>query len=187
MGRRTPPGPAPPHPAQPEKSVTPANHVALGFRAHSGWAAAVALAGSPRSPEVIDRRRIELVEPGAPGGVQPYHAARNLDSRKAEQFIAGVIEAADRAALRAIDALTEELSSKRKKVVSCGIVLASGRALPSLDATLKSHALVHTAEGSCIAAPLPMPRSVAVGKLSASRNASSANSPQSNFAFLPKN
>ena len=127
--------------------MIPASHVALGFRAHSGWAAVVALAGPPRSPEVIDRRRIELVERGAPGGVQPYHAARNLDSRKAEQFIAGVIEAADRAALRAIDALTEKLSSKNKKIVSCGIVLASGRVLPSLDATLKSHALVHTAEG----------------------------------------
>ena len=50
--------------------------VALGFRAHSGWAALVAVAGSPRpacppiEPLVIDRRRIELARAGVP--VQPY-------------------------------------------------------------------------------------------------------------------
>jgi hypothetical protein len=127
--------------------VTTASHVTLGFRVHSGWAAVVALLDSPPLPEVIKRWRIELVEPSAPGGVQPYHAARNLDSRDAEKFIARVLEAADRAALKAIDALNEDLGGQGKRVVACGIVLASGRALPSLDATLKSHALVHTAEG----------------------------------------
>jgi len=127
--------------------VTTASHVTLGFRVHSGWAAVVALLDSPPLPEVIKRWRIELVEPSAPGGVQPYHAARNLDSRDAEKFIARVLEAVDRAALKAIDALNEDLGGQGKRVVACGIVLASGRALPSLDATLKSHALVHTAEG----------------------------------------
>ncbi|HEV2616413.1 MAG TPA: hypothetical protein VGU63_07370 [Candidatus Acidoferrales bacterium] len=127
--------------------MTTANHVALGFRVHSGWAAVVALLDSPRLPEVIKRCRIELVEPGAPGGVQPYHAARNLDSRDAEQFIARVLEAADRAALKSIDALNEDLRGQGGKVIACGVVLASGRALPSLDVTMKSHALVHTAEG----------------------------------------
>ncbi|MGH9728330.1 MAG: hypothetical protein ACRD33_02715 [Candidatus Acidiferrales bacterium] len=79
--------------------------------------------------------------------MQPYHAARNLAPREAEHFIARVIEAADRAAIKSIDALNEDLRSQGKKVVACGIVLASGRALPALDATLKSHALVHAAEG----------------------------------------
>jgi len=39
------------------RSRTPA---ALGFRAHSGWAAAVAVAGTPRAPEILERRRIEI-------------------------------------------------------------------------------------------------------------------------------
>ena len=81
-----------------------ANSAALGFRAHSGWAAAVALGGSPRSPEVIDRRRIELIEPGSPGGVQPYHVARTMDLPRAEEFIKGVIAAIDRSALLAVRA-----------------------------------------------------------------------------------
>jgi len=107
----------------------------------------VALGGSPRSPEVIDRRRIALIEPGSPGGVQPYHVARTMDLPKAEEFIQGVIVAIDRTALLAVRDFAEAINVKGHSVVSCGIVLASGRALPSLEATLRSHAMVHTAEG----------------------------------------
>jgi hypothetical protein len=127
--------------------VKNANNVALGFRAHSGWAAAVALGGSSRSPEVIDRRRISLIEPGSPGGVQPYHVARTMDLPKAEEFIKGVIAAIDRSASLAVRSLAEAINGKDHSVAGCGIVLASGRALPSLEATLRSHAMVHTAEG----------------------------------------
>jgi hypothetical protein len=127
--------------------VKNANSAALGFRAHSGWAAAVALGGSPRSPEVIDRRRISLIEPGSPGGIQPYHVARTMDLPKAEEFIAAVIAAIDRSALLAVRAVAEPISSKGHAITCCGIVLASGRPLPSLEATLRSHAMVHTAEG----------------------------------------
>jgi hypothetical protein len=126
--------------------VKNANNAALGFRAHSGWAAAVALGGSPRSPEVIDRRRITLVEPGSPSGVQPYHAARTMDLPKATEFIAAVIVAIDRRALVAVRDLAEVISNNQQ-VTCCGIVLASGRAVPSLEATMRSHAMVHTAEG----------------------------------------
>jgi hypothetical protein len=122
------------------------NSAALGFRAHSGWAAAVALGGSPRSPEVIDRRRISLIEPGSPGGVQPYHVARSMNLPKAEEFIKDVIVAIDRRALVAVRDFAEAIGNNQQ-VTCCGIVLASGRALPSLEATLRSHAMVHTAEG----------------------------------------
>jgi hypothetical protein len=126
--------------------VKNANNAALGFRAHSGWAAAVALGGSPRSPQVIDRRRISLIEPGSPGGVQPYHVARTMNLPKAEEFIKDVIVAIDRRALVAVRDFAEAIGNNQQ-VTCCGIVLASGRALPSLEATLRSHAMVHTAEG----------------------------------------
>jgi hypothetical protein len=35
---------------------------ALGFRVHSGWAAAVAISLDQRSPVAIDRRRIEMAD-----------------------------------------------------------------------------------------------------------------------------
>jgi hypothetical protein len=127
--------------------VKNANNAALGFRTHSGWAAAVALGGSPRSPEVIDRRRIALIEPGSQGGVQPYHVARTMDLPKAEEFIQAVIAAIERSALAAVREFAEAINVKGHVVTCCGIVLASGRALPSLGTTLRSHAMVHTAEG----------------------------------------
>ena len=107
----------------------------------------MALGGSLRSPEVIDRRRIELIEAGSPGGVQPYHVARTMDLPKADEFIKGVIAAINRSALLAVRAFAETISGKNQKITCCGIVLASGRALPSLEAMLRSHAMVHTAEG----------------------------------------
>jgi len=127
--------------------VKNANNAALGFRAHSGWAAAVALGGSPNSPEVIDRRRIALIESGSPGGAQPYHGARTMDLPKAEEFITAVIAAIDRSTLVAVRAFAEAISGNSHAIACCGIVLASGRPLPSLEATLRSHAMVHAAEG----------------------------------------
>ena len=48
---------------------------ALGFRVKSGWAAAVLLTGSSRSPQLCDVRRIDLSDPRLPETRQPYHAA----------------------------------------------------------------------------------------------------------------
>ena len=48
---------------------------ALGFRVKSGWAAAVLLTGSARSPQFCDVRRIDLSDPRLPETRQPYHAA----------------------------------------------------------------------------------------------------------------
>lgn len=43
----------------------------LGVADHNGWAICVTVAAARGVPVVVDRRRIELVEPGLPS--QPYH------------------------------------------------------------------------------------------------------------------
>ena len=48
---------------------------ALGFRVKSGWAAAVLLTGSTRSPQLCDVWRIDLSDPRLSETRQPYHAA----------------------------------------------------------------------------------------------------------------
>jgi hypothetical protein len=58
---------------------------ALGLRAHSGWAALVAVGGGPASPEVLDRRRIEMADD--PEAKQPYHAAEGLPLAKARALL----------------------------------------------------------------------------------------------------
>lgn len=120
---------------------------ALGFRAHSGWAALVAVAGSPRAPSVVARRRIELVEPRTPGGRQPYHAAERLELKKAAELVRRCTSDARRLARQGLRAVMDELREKDHEVVGCGILLGSGRPATTLAATLASHALIHTAEG----------------------------------------
>jgi hypothetical protein len=119
--------------------------VALGFRAHSGWAALVALAGPADSPAVCDRRRIELLNPGIPA--QPYHAAAELDIQEAEHLVQRSVEEVRLRALRAVREAIADMRKQGRSVVGCGILLGSGRPPTTLAATLASHALIHTAEG----------------------------------------
>jgi len=120
---------------------------AIGFRAHSGWAALVAVSGSFDSPEIIARRRIEIADAAIGGSKQPYHAAEQMELLHAKKYIAQCTSATRRLARDAIRAAMEGLRDRRFETAACGIVLGSGRTLPKLEGILASHALIHTAEG----------------------------------------
>lgn len=120
---------------------------AVGCRSHSGWAALVAVAGSPGSPEVIARRRIVIADASIAGSKQPYHAAEPLEFREAEKLLKKCADSTRRLAREALQAAIGGLRDKRYEAVGCGMILASGRPLPDLKAILASHALIHTAEG----------------------------------------
>ncbi len=124
-----------------------AARAAVGFRAHSGWAALVALAGPARSPAVVARRRIELIDPAIPGSKQPYHAVEGQELERAEAHIHRCTDTARQLGRDALRAVIADLRRSAHEVVGCGNLLASGRPLPGLAATLASHALIHTAEG----------------------------------------
>jgi hypothetical protein len=49
--------------------------------------------------------------------------------------------------LKAVREMLEAVTARHCRVVGCAVLLASGRALPSLEKILASHALIHTAEG----------------------------------------
>ena len=131
--------------AMKSKSGT-SNAAALGFRAHSGWAVAVAVAGPPGNPIMLERRRIDFADAAIPGSKQPYHAAASLDARQAETLIGRCQESSTSLAACAIGALVARLSEKYR-LVGSGILFGSGRPLPDLAAVLRSHPLIHTAEG----------------------------------------
>jgi hypothetical protein len=120
---------------------------ALGLRAHSGWAALVALAGSSESAMVVTRRRIETADPSIRGSKQPFHAAEPLKLQDAEALIMKCTESTRRLSREALQAAIGELRAKGFEVCGCGVILGSGRSLPALEAILASHALLHTAEG----------------------------------------
>jgi len=118
---------------------------ALGFKAHTGWAAVVAVAGPKAAPVVVAKRRIEMAASFDEAAV--YHAGRALPLADAEALLRAFEPKALRAAGEAIGALVGELRASGHDVVASAVVAGSAKPLPALDAILASHALVHTAEG----------------------------------------
>ncbi len=120
---------------------------AFGIRMHSGWGVVVCVSGNSATPEIVDRRRIVIIEPTMKGAKQPYHFAEALSLEEAERHIQKCVEASQRLALQAIREMLDGASARKYRVLGCAMLLASGRALPSLQKILASHALIHTAEG----------------------------------------
>jgi hypothetical protein len=134
-----------------------ATRAAVGFRAHSGWAAAVALvwlqdagpqnAGPQDAPAVVTRRRIEMADRGRAGPAQPYHAAIGLEIGEAQRVVGDCAARAARLATVGLRGMIEDLRVLGHEVSGAALLLASGRPLPALEGILASHALIHTAEG----------------------------------------
>lgn len=120
---------------------------ALGFRVHSGWTAVVALAVAKDAPVVLARERVHLVETFTYEFRQPYHTALKLEAGEGRAFVSRMRGEARRFALRAIRDARVRLEARGYELARCGLLLASGRALPGLAQILASHALIHTADG----------------------------------------
>lgn len=123
------------------------NRAAIGVRMHSGWGALVAVSHHAGKAEVIDRRRITLATPGAPGAIQPYHFAKDLALPAAEKFIGDCFAASKSLAAAAIQDVVNELRARKYRIVAAAVILASGRPLPPLAKILAAHPLLHAAEG----------------------------------------
>jgi hypothetical protein len=99
------------------------------------------------APEVLDRRRIEIADPEIDGSMQPYHAAEGLELDRARKYLDRCEQAARRRARDGLKKALDDLRADGRQVVGCGLLLSSGRALPPLSDILRSHALIHTADG----------------------------------------
>jgi len=127
---------------------------AIGLRAHSGWAALVAVTVRAGTIEVAVRRRIEIADPAIPGSKQPYHEAEGLPVEKAARLLDRCERGAVRLAREAFGEVLDELAIQGRQPRACGLLMASGRPLPALGAILASHALIHTADGEHFRAAL---------------------------------
>jgi hypothetical protein len=117
------------------------------FRMHSGWGALVVISGSSGSPELIERRRITIIDPAAIGAKQPYHFAESLCLPEAENHLRRCADASEDLALKAIRQTQLILHENGYDVVATAMLLASPRALPPLANILRAHPLIHSAEG----------------------------------------
>ena len=120
---------------------------AIGFRVHSGWAAAVVVCGPLDTPVVVDRRKVQLVKTFSYTFRQPYHTAEKMERPGAAKFIRDAQTEAKGLAVSSLRSLQSDLAAGEFKIVRGALLLASGRMLPELDKILASHALIHTADG----------------------------------------
>jgi hypothetical protein len=120
---------------------------AIGFRAHSGWAAVVAVAGGASEPRILLRSRIGMTDGTIAGAKQPFHAAEELGLPRARTYIARCIERSTALALEGLRGALEEIRKSGHRVVAGALLRASGRPLGTLEDTLASHAKIHTADG----------------------------------------
>ena len=122
-------------------------HAALGFRAHSGWTALVAVALENDQPQVLMRQRPKLVETFTYEFRQPYHTAQRMPLDEARAFVSRTESGAKRLAEGTIRPIQTDLRKQGYEITCFGLPLASTKPLPSLDKILRSHALIHTADG----------------------------------------
>lgn len=105
----------------------------------------MAVAGSPSQPVILERRRMQIAEAPASGPVQPYHTARDLGVERGAAYLDQCREAWNALAIESLESFIKRAGGDR--VQHCAVLTGSGRLPPTLEATLASHAAIHTAEG----------------------------------------
>jgi hypothetical protein len=120
---------------------------ALGFKLHTGWAALVAAGGDPEKIQVLLRRRIELLPPKSSIPRFVYHEAAEMSLTQAMELVKRGAKAAREAACLAVKEAVEELSSRGARVDVCGVLSGSTVVPNDLAAILRSHPMIHSAEG----------------------------------------
>jgi len=117
----------------------------LGLRPHTYWTAAVALAGGPRGPRVIERRRIEF----AVGAERfAYHRAAEAAAAKAASVIDKARALAQAKAAHAIGNLLAALQGAGVLVRIAVVPLGSAKLPEKLEDILGAHSRIHAAEGA---------------------------------------
>lgn len=114
----------------------------VGLRVKSGWAAAVLLSNSRKSPAVVDSRVIALADPDVPHSRQPYHAAfgtAQTDLARVTTLVRGV----EQFARRSIKSVVTEYR-ERGPLRNAAVVVAS---LTDPASIANQHMRAHASEG----------------------------------------
>jgi hypothetical protein len=119
-----------------------------GFKLHTGWAALVVAAGGSNHVSVLLRRRIELLPDDGSVPRFVYHAAAELALPQASQLVKRAASAAQAAAGVAVQQVLDELRSTNVIVGAAGILTSSATLPTGITDILRSHTLIHTAEGA---------------------------------------
>jgi len=119
--------------------------VVFGLKAHSGWAALIVLGLNNNNFELIDRRRVELVEES--WAKQPYHAAEQLEASEARLVVKRGVSAAQKNAKRAIQTEIKRAKEIGCQVTGCSVLIGEPMPEWTTDQILAVHFRMHKAEG----------------------------------------
>ncbi|HEY6803655.1 MAG TPA: hypothetical protein VI306_08760 [Pyrinomonadaceae bacterium] len=119
--------------------------ITFGFAAHSGWAALVILGGPLEEPEVIDRRRVDLVQ--EEWAKAPYHAAEELEAVEARKLVQLGVQAAHKNAKRQMKDLIKWTQKYDYELAGCAVLMGNPMPSWSTDEILAVHFRMHKAEG----------------------------------------
>ena len=129
--------------------------IAAGFKAHSGWAALVVIGESDDGLVVVDRRRIELVDPADVNWAkQPYHAAESLSPAKARQLIERATASANRIALKEMRAFVKRSNDAGHEMAGCAVLIGTPMPDWTIEQIRSVHVRMHKAEGVLFPAAL---------------------------------
>jgi hypothetical protein len=123
------------------------NRAAIGIRAHSGWAAAVAVSGNLSAPKILHRQRISAVESGARGTFQPYHFAKGLPLKRRRGAPGCLCQSGPASGCRRPGSNPGNRARFGTRDLGLRYPDCVGAPVPGLAETLASHAMNHTAEG----------------------------------------
>jgi len=120
------------------------NQAAIGFRAKTGRAIAVLLAGPIDSPRAVRRLEVTLTAPDLPATAQPFHEVMELPWEKAIAAARKTEAAIEAVAAQAIKQLVREARTAGLDVTGIGVVGSQDRDLSAIG---NPHIRAHAAEG----------------------------------------
>ena len=120
----------------------------LGFKLHTGWAMLVAVVGQPGEIQVLFRGRIELLPTDESVPRFVYHEAAQLPLALATVLLNRAQEASQKAARLAIQNILRDLELRGAKADVCGVLSGSTPVPDDLARILRSHPMIHAAEGA---------------------------------------
>lgn len=117
---------------------------ALAFKARTGRAILVMLAGDLCEPRVIERKEVPLLPPGE---FAPYHAAEGLEPRAAHQHVQASIARARGLAEKAIRDAAQGCAAAGHELSGCAVLVGPGMPDWTTEQILAVHVRMHQAEG----------------------------------------
>ena len=120
----------------------------LGFRLHTGWAAVVAATEQDGQIRILLRRRLELLPEDGSIPRFVYHTAAEMETFEAAALVKLAIKNSQETAYTVIKGVLEGLKGMSAAIKAAGICTGSTVVPDDLAKILKSHSLIHAAEGS---------------------------------------